>query len=808
MKKLNFVFVLFFMLGITAKAQWTLQTSGVTQDLYSIFFVDENTGWACGWNGKIVSTTNGGATWFQQTSGVVSQLSSIFFINSSNGWCSGDGGIILKSTNGGANWISQTSGTTMSLASIYFVDTNTGWACGDQGKIYKTTNGGANWIAQPTGLSSYDMLWSIKFVNSTTGWAVGGSFIAMTCSILKTTNGGTNWTQQYSPVSNQQRASSFINENVGYTVGDYGTIFKTTNGGSSWSFSPSPTSDWLYSVFFVSETTGWVGNGSGEIYKTTNGGTNWTLQTSVSNRINSLFFLNANLGWASCDAGKIVKHYVIVSSLGLVSPNGSENWRVGSAQNITWNSTAVSNVKLEYSTNNGVNWITIAGSVAASPAVYSWTIPNTPSSQCKVKISDVDNSSLSDISDNVFTIYSPSVTVISPNGGEVWKPGSNQFITWSSQNVSQIKIEYSVNGGGSWLTIANPFSASSNSYTWEVPNTSSGNCRVKISDTSDAAINDISDNPFEITIPDYGDVDLNNLVQAYDASLILKYLVGSIELTRQQKYNANVSGDTTISGVDASLILQKVVGLIDSLPHTINFSSSGSITFKTGFQNSDGNLFVPLFIKSGSNIISFEGEIDFNQNQYMFIEIEWSAALNSFVKEVSLKENKINFVCFTTTASSIEGEIGKIRFIPTVDALPENFHLTINKFRINENEIKYRDYGWDILSFKTDYQQGIPIDYQLLQNYPNPFNPVTKIRYSIPFAETHRHASPQNVILKIYDVLGNEVATLVNEQKEPGTHTVEFDASELTSGVYFCRLSAIDNSGRRTVRQSKMLLLK
>jgi len=96
----------------------------------------------------------------------------------------------------------------------------------------------------------------------------------------------------------------------------------------------------------------------------------------------------------------------------------------------------------------------------------------------------------------------------------------------------------------------------------------------------------------------------------------------------------------------------------------------------------------------------------------------------------------------------------------------------------------------------------------LLQNYPNPFNPVTKIRYSIPFAETHRHASPQNVILKIYDVLGNEVATLVNEQKEPGTHTVEFDASELTSGVYFCRLSAIDNSGRRTVRQSKMLLLK
>ncbi len=799
MKKCNFVFVLFFMLGITAKAQWTLQTSGVTQDLYSIFFVDENTGWACGWNGKIVSTTNGGATWVQQSSGTTSSLSSIFFVSSSIGWCSGDAGKILKTTNGGTNWITQTSGTTMSLASLYFVDANTGWVCGDQGKIFKTTNGGANWIAQPTGLSSYDMLWSIKFVNSTTGWAVGGSFINMTCSILKTTNGGANWTQQYSPVSNQQRASSFINENVGYTVGDYGTIFKTTNGGSSWSFSPSPGSDWLYSVFFVSETTGWVGNGSGEIYKTTDGGTNWILQTSVSNRINSLFFINANLGWASCDAGKIVKHSVIVSTLGLVSPNGSENWCVGSTENIIWNSTAVSNVKLEYSTNNGVEWITIVSSVAASPATYSWTVPNTPSSQCKVKISDVDNSSLSDVSDNVFTIYSPSVTITSPNGGEVWKPGSNQFIAWTSQNVAKIEIEYSTDNGSSWVNIIYSISASLNNYSWEVPNTPSANCVVRIKDTSDAAVNDISDNLFRITNPDYGDVDLNNLVQAYDASLILKYLVGSIELIQQQKYNANVSGDTTISGVDASLILQKVVGLIDSLPHTINLISTGSIAFKSGFQNSDGNLFAPLFIKSGSNIISFEGEIAFNPDQYKFIEIEWTAALSSFVKEVSLKENKINFVCFTTTASSIDGEIGKIKFFPTVDALPDNFHVTINKFRINENEIKYRDSGWDILSFKTDYQQGIPIDYELLQNYPNPFNPVTSIKYQLP--------EESIVKLTIFNTLGETVVSLVDEFQEAGYYEKQWNAANYSSGIYLLKMEANSTQSKKSYLQTKKLVL-
>ncbi len=83
-----------------------------------------------------------------------------------------------------------------------------------------------------------------------------------------------------------------------------------------------------------------------------------------------------------------------------------------------------------------------------------------------------------------------------------------------------------------------------------------------------------------------------------------------------------------------------------------------------------------------------------------------------------------------------------------------------------------------------------PLSFQLYQNYPNPFNPTTKISYSIPSAETHRHASPQNVLLKVYDVLGKEIATLVNEQKAPGNYEVKFDASMLSSGVYFYRIQA------------------
>jgi len=88
--------------------------------------------------------------------------------------------------------------------------------------------------------------------------------------------------------------------------------------------------------------------------------------------------------------------------------------------------------------------------------------------------------------------------------------------------------------------------------------------------------------------------------------------------------------------------------------------------------------------------------------------------------------------------------------------------------------------------------EEIPIvaNFNLEQNYPNPFNPSTKIKFTIPNVETHRDASLQKVTLKIYDILGNEIATLVNEELSAGVYEVEFNGSELTSGIYFYVLKA------------------
>jgi len=98
------------------------------------------------------------------------------------------------------------------------------------------------------------------------------------------------------------------------------------------------------------------------------------------------------------------------------------------------------------------------------------------------------------------------------------------------------------------------------------------------------------------------------------------------------------------------------------------------------------------------------------------------------------------------------------------------------------------------------------IDFVLFQNYPNPFNPSTVISYQLPVSGV--------VTLKVFDILGNEVATLVNEEKQPGTYEVEFNINShsgksanggrnLSSGIYFYQLKAGD-----FVETKKMVLLK
>jgi hypothetical protein len=133
--------------------------------------------------------------------------------------------------------------------------------------------------------------------------------------------------------------------------------------------------------------------------------------------------------------------------------------------------------------------------------------------------------------------------------------------------------------------------------------------------------------------------------------------------------------------------------------------------------------------------------------------------------------------------------------------LPQRLKTLIPKKVPSGNQTMTFEFDFSKFAFgdettaSVEEEVTVPSEFRLLQNYPNPFNPATTISFSIP--------SPEFISLKVYDILGNEVATLVNEEKPAGEYDITFDASTFTSGVYLYRLSA----GSFT-EMKKMILMK
>jgi hypothetical protein len=140
----------------------------------------------------------------------------------------------------------------------------------------------------------------------------------------------------------------------------------------------------------------------------------------------------------------------------------------------------------------------------------------------------------------------------------------------------------------------------------------------------------------------------------------------------------------------------------------------------------------------------------------------------------------------------------------TTDSLLIQVPFQISSFGVDrENELyvcSYSDgtihrFSRGPLSEGNDFDVTVPTRYSLEQNFPNPFNPSTKIKYAIP--------SSEHVRLEVVDVLGRQIATLVDRVEQPGYKSIEFAASSLSSGIYFYRLKA--GSFEQT---NKMIVLK
>lgn len=273
-----------------------------------------------------------------------------------------------------------------------------------------------------------------------------------------------------------------------------------------------------------------------DLFYSTNGGTSYpyTIATNESNDgvyVWSVPFKNSstckvkvvaydfvsNQGSDTSDNNFTIMPDMVPPEVTVVRPNGGEVFYEGSEDTIRWIATdnvRVDSVCIYYSTDGGSTYPYTIASGEPNDSTHIWTIPSTFSGTCKVKVVayDVFESEGSDESDNVFTIAPPpdvtppEVTVVRPNGGEVFYAGSQDTVKWVATDnvgVDSVNLYYSADGGSTFPYVIATSELNDGTYVWTVPGTLSNNCRVKVI-AYDAALNqgsDTSENDFIIALP-------------------------------------------------------------------------------------------------------------------------------------------------------------------------------------------------------------------------------------------------------------------------------------------------------------------
>ncbi len=372
-----------------------------SEAMKSVHFISTTVGWAAGENGNIIKTIDGGNNWTLLNSGTSETLRAIYFVDANNGWAAGDQGTIVATTNGGSNWQPQSSGVSNTLTGMEFVSSTTGWIVGLNNTILKTSTG-TSWSAQTNQGGS---MWGLSILSTTNGWSAGDfNSVQGSPRLLKTTN-GTSWTNSYnSGVSTFTGFNDiqFTDANTGWVVGGNGIVRHTTDAGASaWTGQTTGTQFELLSVDFISATEGYACGRQGVMLHTSDGGINWAAQYSGSSSASiwEVDMVDATTGFAAGDFG-IAKYAVSVPAQPVVlhQANGGEIFQILTKRFIIWQAQpSVANVKIEYSVDGGNNWLTVINSTPAATGSYAWNVPNNPSVNCYVRVSNAANTGLSSL---------------------------------------------------------------------------------------------------------------------------------------------------------------------------------------------------------------------------------------------------------------------------------------------------------------------------------------------------------------------------------------------------------------------------
>ncbi|MCX8105765.1 MAG: YCF48-related protein [Ignavibacterium album] len=708
---------------------WFAQNSNTSVTLWDVDFINADTGFVVGASGTILYTTNGGNTWTLSNYGITT-LYKVHFVNDTVGYigtASATTGRLLKTTDGGASWQNITANITGldgTVRGIHFVDLNTGWISNSTGKIYKTTDGGATGNIVYNIGSTTTTIYEVKFVDANNGFA-----ITTNGRVLTTTDGGNNWNliqtaasrnlyglgilgvQSYystTPVLvggdagtilisqdngitwnlktnavtfQQLQRASFPTQNTGFVVGGsittgntFGDILKTTDGGENWVKLSIDPGNRTYSVFFLDENTGFIGSqGPTGVYKTTDGGNNWTqLNTNTgvaSSIVYDIKFYNQNLGFAMYGSGQVAR-----------TTDGGNTWTPVSA---AWGSAAGYEI---FIVDSSVIYICGAGGRISKSTNAGLTFTQLPSLGTTTLYSmyffSADTGYVVGSSGKIFYTTNGSTfsEILSPLLTTLYKINFyNDTLGWIGASGGD--LYYTQNGGQTWFNSNFPVGSSQSVRDIQF----AGN-RMWIIGTDGMIIRGYADP----TIP--------------------------VELA---SFSASVSGNSV----------------------RLNWTTATELNNR-GFEI-----------------------LRFNRN-----DNKWKA---------------IGFVPGSGTTTE-----------PKSYSFTDDFSLTPNLAHTLRYLLKQVDFdGSFTYSNEIEVEIINPYQFILHQNYPNPFNPNTMISWQSPVG-SHQ-------TLKVYDILGNEIVTLVDEYREAGRYKVEFDASTLPSGVYVYKLTA-----GSFVSSKKMIVVK
>jgi hypothetical protein len=279
------------------------------------------------------------------------------------------------------------------------------------------------------------------------------------------------------------------------------------NGGELWLSGTTQTIRW----------NGANANPASQLFISFDNGSNWTPLTTVDGtkgfynlQVPSVSSTQCLIKIASQDG----TYYDVSNSVFSISTSSSQPKVIltypsasgiflspGAAITITWTRQNVTLVALDLSTDGGNTWAEFATGIDA--VSYQWTVSDTPSAACRIRVRNVADAQVLDISNYNFTIA--RLTLISPNGGEVITGDYSGFgkfnISWESAAVSNVKIEYSFNGGSSWSVVSASVPAAFGLYVWTIPSSPTLNGLIRVSNADFTSIYDVSTAPFTIRNP-------------------------------------------------------------------------------------------------------------------------------------------------------------------------------------------------------------------------------------------------------------------------------------------------------------------